>query len=147
MALLQELREAPFHFLVRESEMIALETLIVFLDGKVAALVEQGQGRGHGLSGHVELGGRHLQFLQFQKVGVEVLHRLEQERGRAAAKPEIIQQLRAEHVHQAERIENIGRIVAEMVAIVLFLKPRIAIFLIHSIDCRHSLNGLIEIIV
>ena len=50
----QATREAQPHLAVRYGEQVHVRVTVVSLDGQVAALVEQGQGRRHGLRGDVE---------------------------------------------------------------------------------------------
>ena len=98
--------EAHFHLGVGEVERVVSAIEVIALD-EVARLIEQGQGRSHGLGGHVELRGRHIELLQFKQVRVEAFHRIKEERGRSAAEPIVVKPLVGEHIHQAKRIENV----------------------------------------
>ena len=113
------LHEAHLHLSIGEVERVARRIEVVALDGEVARLVKQGQGRGHAFGGYVELGRRHLQLRQVEKVGVETAHRLEKEGGCATAEPIVVELLRPEHVHQAEGVVDVGRLLPEMIAVIV----------------------------
>ena len=123
----KKLGESPLHLLIRESETVTIELFVIVLDSQIATLEQQ---RDRVVVHRVHaVHGAHIHLLGSEPVKrvVGVLQYLHQERRRARGKPEVAKILAIERIQQTERIIHTDRLLAEMVAVIVFLQTLVAL--------------------
>ena len=100
----EEMGESLFHFLVRIAQFVHAESLVVALDGEVAALVDEGYGILHRCVEACQVVGCRQFLGEVVQLVVVLLQHLYEEGRRARLEPVVAELESVERIQQAERI-------------------------------------------